>query len=111
MAKVFVSREKELGQPTRGRHVEFADEAEPAAKAPYTGLRLRVDGSMRMIPPPALAKVATVVRKDAPVDVGFREWVTATTGSDPSSTGLASTSSGFARNRGCRGRGMRRSST
>jgi phytoene dehydrogenase-like protein len=55
--------------------------AEPAAKAPITGARLRFDGKVRRTPPAAVLRAIAALRRDgAPVDRSLREWLTATSG-------------------------------
>jgi hypothetical protein len=51
--------------------------AEPAAKAPLTGVRFRYRDTIHRLPPARLARVARLVQQSAaPTDVSGREWLT-----------------------------------
>jgi phytoene dehydrogenase-like protein len=51
--------------------------AEPAAKAPLTGVRFRYREQIHRLPPARLARVVRLVQQNAaPIDVSAREWLT-----------------------------------
>lgn len=51
--------------------------AEPAAKAPLTGVRFRYGDNIHRLPPVRLARVARLVQRSAaPTDLSAREWLT-----------------------------------
>ena len=69
-----------------GPHVVYADGAlwswldarglaQPVRKPPVTGVRFRHHGSIHRTPPLQAVQALRVLRRDAPDDVSFREWV------------------------------------
>jgi phytoene dehydrogenase-like protein len=61
-------------------------------RSPMRGLRFRFEGELRRTPPANLLRLATLVRRQAPVNRDFRAWVTEHCG--PATAEAASTAAG-----------------